>query len=157
MQNLIDSAAQRSANRTVQCPIFLAEELARCTFQTQHVKAFVKLYRQRVTLNAALNMPQRMEEAIVRLMQLDKVCLKAKQLLAESVVRHTWENGPCGTHHILSAVFCVGSCLNDSCVIEWASLNIQSASGQVLALEVGKTKCGQVRKCELAMTRGSFC
>ena len=34
LQSLIDSAVQRHANRTVQCPIFLAEELNRCTFQT---------------------------------------------------------------------------------------------------------------------------
>ena len=33
VSNLVASATQRHVNRTIQCPIFLAEELNRCTFQ----------------------------------------------------------------------------------------------------------------------------
>ena len=40
LQNLVDSAVQRHANRTVQCPMFLAEEFGRCTFQPQFLKPF---------------------------------------------------------------------------------------------------------------------
>ena len=39
LQHLVESAVQRHSNRTVQCPISLATELNRCTFQTQYVKA----------------------------------------------------------------------------------------------------------------------
>ena len=54
LQSLVESAIARHANRTVQCPLFLAEELKRCTFQPQYVKAFVKLYQQRMSLKPAL-------------------------------------------------------------------------------------------------------
>ena len=44
----VDNPAHRHANRTVQCPMFLAEEFGRCTFQPQFLKPFVKLYQQRM-------------------------------------------------------------------------------------------------------------
>ena len=55
LQSLVDSAVQRHSNRTAQCPIFLAEELNRCTFQPQYVKAFVKLYQQRIAVSPGLS------------------------------------------------------------------------------------------------------
>ena len=76
LQSLIDSAVQRHANRTVQCPIFLAEELNRCTFQTQYVKSFVKLYQQRMSLKPALQLPPRMEDCVIRIMTQTKTCEK---------------------------------------------------------------------------------
>ena len=44
----VDNPVHRHANRTVQCPMFLAEEFGRCTFQPQFLKPFVKLYQQRM-------------------------------------------------------------------------------------------------------------
>ena len=73
LSNLADSAAQRMANRTVQDPLFLSLELCRCSFSAQHVKGVVRLYRQRVLANPALSMPQTMEDAVMKLMQPDKV------------------------------------------------------------------------------------
>ena len=56
LQSMVDSAVQRHANRTVQCPIFLAEELGRMVFQPQYVKQFVKLYQQRMSVTPHLMM-----------------------------------------------------------------------------------------------------
>ena len=44
----VDNPVHWHANRTVQCPMFLAEEFGRCTFQPQFLKPFVKLYQQRM-------------------------------------------------------------------------------------------------------------
>ena len=44
----VDNPVHRHANRTVQCPMFLAGEFGRCTFQPQFLKPFVKLYQQRM-------------------------------------------------------------------------------------------------------------
>ena len=44
----VDNPVHRHANSTVQCPMFLAEEFGRCTFQPQFLKPFVKLYQQRM-------------------------------------------------------------------------------------------------------------
>ena len=82
-------AAQRHANRTIQCPVFLAEELNRCTFQTQYVKPFVKLYQQRMSLSPKLQLPPRMEDCVIRIMAQTKTCAKAMQSLTQAVVKFT--------------------------------------------------------------------
>ena len=116
MQNLVDSAVQRRANRTVQCPIFLAEELGRCTFQAGLVKPFVKLYQQRMSVNPRLQMPQRMEDCAIRLMSPNKVCPAAIGALTKSVVKFTWQDGPWQVSHLMSPYFPIGSSLNNSLV-----------------------------------------
>ena len=139
LQSLIDSAVQRHANRTVQCPIFLAEELNRCTFQTQYVKSFVKLYQQRMSLKPALQLPPRMEDCVIRIMTQTKTCAKAMKSLTQAVVKFTWHDGPWVVGHIMSSFFPIGSNLNSSTHEEWAKLNVQSAEGQTLALDLGNT------------------
>ena len=137
LQSLIDSAVQRHANRTVQCPIFLAEELNRCTFQTQYVKSFVKLYQQRMSLKPALQLPPRMEDCVIRIMMRTKTCATAMKALTQAVVKFTWADGPWAVGHIMSSFFPIGSNLNSSTHEEWAKLNVQTALGQTLALETG--------------------
>ena len=137
LQSLIDSAVQRHANRTVQCPIFLAEELNRCTFQTQYVKSFVKLYQQRMSLKPALQLPPRMEDCVIRIMTQTKTCAKAMKSLTQAVVKFTWHDGPWAAGHIMSPFFPIGAKLNSSTHEHWANLNVQSALGQTLALEIG--------------------
>jgi hypothetical protein len=73
LSNLVESAAQRLASRTIHDPFYLAQEFARCSFNPTHVKGFVKLYRQRTLANQALAMPQKVEDAVVRLMMPDKI------------------------------------------------------------------------------------
>ena len=68
LQSLVDSAVQHHTNRSAQCPVFLVEELNRCTFHTQYVKSFVKLYQQRMPLKPALQLPPRMEDCVIRIM-----------------------------------------------------------------------------------------
>ena len=137
LQSLIDSAVQRHANRTVQCPIFLAEELNRCTFQTQYVKSFVKLYQQRMALKPALQLPPRSEDCVIRIMTQTKTCAKAMKSLTQAVVKFTWHDGPWVVGHIMSSFFSIGANLNSSTHEQWAQLNVQSALGQTMALEIG--------------------
>ena len=120
LQNLAESAVQRHSNRTVQCPIFLAEELNRCTFQPQYVKAFVKMYQQRMVLSPALQLPTRMEDCVIRLMTDGKTCKAALALLSRGVAKFTWTEGPWLLGHILSSFFAVGSSLSDSMHEQWA-------------------------------------
>ena len=103
LQNLIDSAVQHHANRTVKCQVFLAEELNRCTFQTQYVKSFVKLYQQRMSLKPALQLPPRMEDCVIRIMNQTKTSAKAMKTLTLAVQKFTWQDGPWVVNHIMSA------------------------------------------------------
>ena len=127
LQNLVDSAVQRHANRTVQCPIFLAEELARCAIQPGFVKAFVKLYQQRMSISPGLQMPQRMEDSVVRVMGPNKTCPNALLTLKQSVVKRTWHDGPWQVGHLLSPYFPIGAPLNSSLVVEWAQFNFPNS------------------------------
>ena len=86
-------AAQRHANRTIQCPVFLAEELSRCTFQPHLVKSFVKLYQQRMSVKPQLQMPPRMEDCVIRIMTQTKTCAEAMKSLNHVVV--VWFVGAC--------------------------------------------------------------
>ena len=79
------SALQRHANRTVQCPMFLVEELGRCTIQPGFVKPFVKVYQQRMSVSPGLQMPKRMEDCVVRVMSPNKTCPKALTTLRQFV------------------------------------------------------------------------
>lgn len=137
LQNLVDSAVQRHANRTVQCPVFLAEELGRCTIQPGMVKPFVKLYQKRMSVSPGLQMPQRMEDCVIRLMSPNKTCPKALAMLRQSVINYSWHDGPWQVSHLLASNFPIGAPLNTSMVVEWSTLNVQTAVGQTLALEIG--------------------
>ena len=37
LQGMVDSAVQRHANRTVQCPLFMSEEMLRLTFNEKYI------------------------------------------------------------------------------------------------------------------------
>ena len=137
LQNFVDSAVQRHANRTVQCPIFLAEEFGRCAFQPQFVKPFVKLYQQRMAVTPQLLMPQRMEDCVIRLMTPARTGKDSLKILSGSVVRFTWNDGPWKVGHIMCSYFPVGASLNDSMVDAWRTQNVQTFTGQSLALQVG--------------------
>ena len=94
LSNLCASAVQRHSNRTVQCPIFLAEELSRCTFQAQYVKQFVRLYQQRMSVRPELQLPARMEECVIRVMAQTKTSTKALKSFTQHAVKFTWRDGP---------------------------------------------------------------
>ncbi len=72
----------------------------------------------------------------MKLMQPDKVCEQAKHLMTDVVVKYGWENGPWSLRHFNAPAFTIGTSLNDTCVEEWSRLNIQSATGQVNAIEI---------------------
>ena len=120
LQSMVDSAVQRHANRTVQCPVFLAQEFGRMDFQAGYVKQFVKLFQQRMSMTPNLQMPLNIENCVIRLMSPDKTCPLAVKSLSSSVVKHTWREGPWTVAHILCPFFTIGSALNDSMVEAWA-------------------------------------
>ena len=68
LSSLVESQAQRFANRSMSGPFFLAAELQRASYVSQHVRGFVKLYRARASVNAALGLPQRVEDVVVWIM-----------------------------------------------------------------------------------------
>ena len=57
--------------------------------------------------------------------------------LTQVVVKFTWHDGPWVVGHIMSSFFPVGASLNSSTHEQWAQLNVQSAFGQTMALEIG--------------------
>ena len=115
-------------------------------FQPQYIKQFVKLYQQRMSVTPLLQMPQRIEDCVIRLMSPGKTCAAATKLLSSSVTRHTWHEGPWTLAHLISPYFAIGSSLNDSLVEVWAKENTQSATGQTLALQIGNETFEKTKK-----------
>ena len=76
---------------------------------------------------------------MIRIMAQTKTCAKAMKSLTQAVVKFTWHDGPWVVGHIMSSFFPIGSTLNSSTHEEWAKLNVQTALGQTLALEIGNT------------------
>ena len=105
--------------------------------QPQFVKPFVKLYQQRMAVTPQLLMPQRMEDCVIRLMTPAKTGKDSLKILSGSVVRFTWNDGPWKVGHLMSSYFPVGASLNDSMVDAWRTQNVQTFTGQSLALQVG--------------------
>ena len=62
-------------------------------FQAQYVKQFVKLYQQRMSFNPQLQMPKKIEDCVIRLMNPAKTCAAANKLLSSAVVKYTWHDG----------------------------------------------------------------
>ena len=94
LSNLVESQGQRAASRTITDPIFLAQEFARASFNPAHVKGFVKLYRQRTMCNQSLTMPQKVEDAVVRLMSPEKKSKTCMFSLVDFIAMYRLDNGP---------------------------------------------------------------
>ena len=101
------------------------------------MKAVVKLYKQRMLYTPALQLSARMEECVITLMDTRKTCKAAFELLCRSVAKITWHEGPWQLGHIMSSFFAIGSPLNHSMHEQWAPLNVQTAIGQTIALDIG--------------------
>ena len=79
---------------------------------------------------------------MIRIMNQTKTSAKAMKMLTLSVQKFTWQDGPWVLSHVMSPFFCMGSNLNSSTHEEWAKLNVQTALGQTLALEIGNAIFG---------------
>ena len=101
------------------------------------MKAVVKLYKQKMLHAPSHQFPARMEECVITLMDTRKTCKAAFELLYRSVAKFEWENGPWQLNHIMSSFFAVGSPLHTSMHDLWAPLNVQTAAGQTIALDIG--------------------
>ena len=100
LSSLVESQAQRFANRSMNDPFFLAAELQRAAYVAQHVRAFVKLYRARTSVNAALSLPQRVEDVVVNIMT-EKVAHGTKQIMTRLIAKHGWDEGPINVYLLL--------------------------------------------------------
>ena len=76
---------------------------------------------------------------MIRIMNQTKTSAKAMKTLTLAVQKFTWQDGPWVVGHVMSPFFSMGSNLNSSTHEEWAKLNVQTALGQTLALEIGNT------------------
>ena len=101
------------------------------------MKAVVKLYKQKMLLNPSLQFPARMEDCVTTLMSLAKTCKTDFALLYRSVAKFTWDKGPWQISHIMSSFFALESPLNTSMHDLWQPLNVQTATGQTIALDIG--------------------
>ena len=136
LQNLVDSQAQRFANRTILDPVFLSQEFSRASFNHTHVKGFVKLYRARTMVNGAMAMPGRVEDATVRLMQPGKIAQATIQAIIEFVAVYTWDMGPFTSQMLLAPGFVTGNQFCEGGNDNWAAVNSQTPQGQLLAVQV---------------------
>ena len=59
--------------------------------------------------NSALAMPQRVEEATIRMMMPEKVARSTEMAMIEAVAKYTWNDGPFTVSMILSRFFASGS------------------------------------------------
>jgi len=134
VNNLVESAAQRFASRPAHDPFFLSQEFERHSFDATHVKAIVKLYRQKTMLNGALAMPQRVEDVVIRLMSPGKVADGTKQIATRACATHGWGAGPLCLEFLLDPAFALGSQLSETCHEEWCLANTQTAEGQMHAM-----------------------
>ena len=86
----------------------------------------MELYQQRMSLKPAL---QYTYEDV----------RKSYEVVDSSCGEVHVHDGPWVMGHIMSSFFPIGSNLNSSTHGEWAKLNVQTALGQTLALEIGNT------------------
>ena len=86
--------------------------------------------------NAALAMPQRVEDATVRMMTSEKVAKETELGLIDAIAVYTWNEGPYNVGMILNSYFSVGSDLVDSAHECWHRLMKQTSQGQNLAVDV---------------------
>ena len=105
LQGWVDGAAQRHANRTVHCPIFISEDMLRNSKSDKHAKIFLKMYQQRTSVTPNLQMPKRMEDIVQKLMNRGKTCEVAYKMLHMAVVRYTWHDGPWTVLHLVQPFF----------------------------------------------------
>ena len=109
VSNLVESAAQRFASRPAHDPFFLSQEFERHAFDATNVKGIVKLYRQKTMLNGALAMPQRVGDAVVKLMSPSKVADGTKRIATHGCAKHGWDAGPVCLHFLLDPAFALVS------------------------------------------------
>ncbi len=57
-------------------------------------------------------------------------------MLTEFVAKYTWDKGPFTVGMVLAPDFPIGSAIGDASDARWAALCVQSAPGQVLALQI---------------------
>ena len=132
--SLLESQAQRYANRSAYDVFYLAAEFNRNCCDQNMARAVVKLYRQRTLLLPQLAMPARVEEAVVRVMSPAKVADGTSSRAAQTSSYWGWDDGPFTASLLLAPCFAIGSSLTDSCHEEYAKMCAQTVEGQFLAM-----------------------
>ena len=164
--NLVESTAQRHAHRSVLDPVFLSLEFSRSAMEQNMVRGFVKLYRQRTSLNSALRMPQRVEDATIRLMQPDKISPKCMLRLKEFSAKYSWDTGPFSVQMLLCSTLPLGAEFNSAALgaQSFQQLLVQREAGQCLAVAVYRAwyeetpeRLGQDAWSDLCVACGVWC
>ena len=132
--SLIESQAQRYANRSAYDVFYLAAEFNRNCCDHNMARSVVKLYRQKTMLKPQLAMPARVEDAVVRVMTPTKVADGTTVRAAQTSSFYGWDEGPFTAALLLAPCFAIGSSLTDSCHEEFAALCTQTVEGQFLAM-----------------------
>ena len=138
LHNLVASAAQHHINRTVADPLFLSLEMGRNCMSAQQAKAVMKLYKQRCSVNPALQLGDHVEKASVLFMTPQKVAPASIDLIRAVIRDYTWASAPFDAGMFLVNSFPFGAVLSDTLHDVWRSMCTQTACGQYLALDIQK-------------------
>ena len=110
-------------------------------FQFQHGKTIRQIIPSKNACQA-LAMPQRMEDAMIRFMSLDKIAAATRSAFADIVAQKTWEACAWNVKSILSPYLAMGSDLTNTSHDLWHDFAKQSGAGQLLAVKIAGTVMG---------------
>jgi hypothetical protein len=144
LSNLVESAVNNKTNRSIEDPIFMSQEMMRCSCQAHNVKTIMSLYKQRTMANPSLKMQLSVEACTLRFMEAGKIAQETKSVIAADIAQKTWQGGVFSAHALMAAKFPVGVALAewfDELLIKHA---VQTAQGQLLAtnLAIQQTEAG---------------
>ena len=138
VNSMVTSAVNQKVNRTMDDPLILSKELARCGLasgsQVASVRQVVRLYKARTMSSPSLAMKRSTEEATIRLMDRAKMCEKAVGTLSSITLKAGWD-GPLSADAILATRLVMGNVLVDSSSEPWNDFAVQTAAGQTAALK----------------------
>ena len=138
LNNLVASAAQHHLNRTVADPLFLSIEMGRNCMSAQQARAVMRLYKNRCSINPALQLGDHVEKATVLFMTPQKVAPASIDLIRGVIRDYTWASAPFDAAMFLVNSFPLGAVLSDTLHDVWRSMCTQTACGQYLALDIQK-------------------
>ena len=136
LSNLVESAVHSKTNRSIEDPIFMSQEMLRCSMGEHGVKTIMSLYKQRAMTAPSLKMQPSVEACTLRFMQEGKVCEAARMLISSEVRDRSWQGGRFTAHALMASKFPVHAPLAnwyDKLLVKEA---VQSASGQTLAVNI---------------------
>ena len=135
--SLVDSAVNNKTNRSVEDPIFLANELRRLSLGTASgVKLAFQMYKARLLANPALHMKESTEACTLRMLSPEKMSPLAIAKISDSVAAFTWQLCPFTAHALLAPRLPIGAKLGNWMHDFMDRHMRQNAMGQTLAIDL---------------------